>query len=244
MWNGISLQEYEGVKEHLICRLVRTEALSFYREVVFSRAFADLAVVPCLFKANSDGTAVSCPVTLSVAAGWPVSHSRLTADALANMQRLLPAVLEPMEQLMGSDLEGSAKSRMMGFLQSVHGDAAPERLGQLAELLARQIGLRAQYAAGLNAMWVLGNKPGIFGAASLLYPGILQDFAQKAESSLFLLPSSIHEVILLPESGRETESLLHHMVRTGNEKMAAMPEKILSDGVYYYDRKKKEIRLF
>ena len=43
----------------------------------------------------------------------------------------------------------------------------------------------------------LTNTEKLYGASAILYPNILSYFAKRLKADLYLLPSSIHEVLLL-----------------------------------------------
>lgn len=47
-----------------------------------------------------------------------------------------------------------------------------------------------------QTMWVISNEKGINGAASMLYENELHELAESLESDLYILPSSVHEVIV------------------------------------------------
>lgn len=85
-------------------------------------------------------------------------------------------------------------------------------------------------------MYVLSNKSRVHGAACILYPDILKDFAAVVEKDLYVLPSSIHEVILLPAEGTEDSEQLKLMVHEINESQVE-DEEVLSDSVYFYRRR-------
>lgn len=93
-----------------------------------------------------------------------------------------------------------------------------------------------------EGMYVLSNQHLTYGAAAMLYPGELEKFSEKKGCNLYILPSSVHEVLLLPDRGKEDPKMLMKMVRKINREMVS-EEEILSDSVYYYDREKKEIRV-
>ena len=84
-------------------------------------------------------------------------------------------------------------------------------------------------------MKVLTNSRKTHGAACILYPGVLDGVAQEIGSDFFILPSSIHEVILLPVTGNEDHEKLKEMIREVNSTQVA-PEEVLSDTLYRYDR--------
>ena len=85
------------------------------------------------------------------------------------------------------------------------------------------------------AMKILTNSRKTHGAACILYPGVLDGVAQEIGSDFFILPSSIHEVILLPVTGNEDHEKLKEMIREVNSTQVA-PEEVLSDTLYRYDR--------
>lgn len=89
-------------------------------------------------------------------------------------------------------------------------------------------------------LYVLSNADGINGASCMLYPHILQNFARKIETNFYILPSSIHEVILLPESTDTTVNNLYDMVQEANQTVVQNSD-ILSDNVYYFDHKTNHI---
>ena len=93
---------------------------------------------------------------------------------------------------------------------------------------------------GDYGMYVLSNKSKIFGAAAILYSNVLKSFAQKVDSDLYIIPSSVHEVILVPKKdGMSWEPLLQ-MVKEVNATQVEDVE-ILADNLYYYSREKDEV---
>ena len=106
-------------------------------------------------------------------------------------------------------------------------------------------GEKAEYAEEKDTedeMQVLTNQSKLFGAVSILYPDVLQNIAERLHKNLYILPSSVHEVILLPErTGEEgTEESLAEIVKDVNSTVVDT-EDILADSVYYYDRAKKSL---
>lgn len=91
-------------------------------------------------------------------------------------------------------------------------------------------------------MYILTNTSKFNGAACMLYPNLLSAFAAHINSDLFILPSSIHEVILVPADGKKLQEELEKMVFEVNQTQVEQ-EEVLSDRVYYYSRKKKKILL-
>ena len=87
--------------------------------------------------------------------------------------------------------------------------------------------------AGISPMYILSNTSQVFGAACILYPETMKDVSLRLGSDFYVLPSSVHEVILMPaDKGYDSEDL-SEMVREVNAS-DVMPHEILSDHVYRY----------
>lgn len=84
-------------------------------------------------------------------------------------------------------------------------------------------------------LYVLSNKIRSFGAATILYPGRLDQIGRFFGENYYILPSSVHEVILVPESEAADRAYLEGMVTEINQTMVE-EEEVLSNHVYYYDR--------
>ena len=90
-------------------------------------------------------------------------------------------------------------------------------------------------------VFVVSNETGVNGATAMFYRGVLAELAEQVCDDLYILPSSIHEVLVLPAgTGRDPESL-RDMVREVNA-TAVRDEDFLSDGLYYYERESGGIR--
>lgn len=91
-------------------------------------------------------------------------------------------------------------------------------------------------------MYVLTNEEKHFGAAVLLYPHVLSHIAKILRKNFYVLPSSVHECILVPDQGQYSRLELMKMVREVNESQVE-EEEILSYEVYYYDRNKEALMM-
>ena len=90
-------------------------------------------------------------------------------------------------------------------------------------------------------MYILTNKSQTYGASALFYPGLLEKITDYLGGGFYILPSSVHEVILIPEAAGEPDAL-RRMVQEVNR--CEVPEDmILSDNVYYYDPEEKQFRI-
>ena len=84
-----------------------------------------------------------------------------------------------------------------------------------------------------NDMMYVARTSDLFGANVMLYMSDLKCFARSIDSDLYVIPSSIHEVILVPVKKAPTESALTQMVNEVNGSEVS-PEEVLSDHVYYF----------
>lgn len=91
-------------------------------------------------------------------------------------------------------------------------------------------------------MYVLTNKQQINGASCMLYQNVLEAFAEQVECGFYILPSSIHEVLLLPDCYGIKPDYLRETVSEINE-CAVADMDYLSDNVYYYDRTDKTVHV-
>lgn len=82
--------------------------------------------------------------------------------------------------------------------------------------------------------YVLTNTYGIHGFSAVFYKGILKKAAGYIGSSFFILPSSTHEALLVPENDIWNPDELRQMVHEVN-RAYVKGEDFLSDNIYYYD---------
>ena len=91
-------------------------------------------------------------------------------------------------------------------------------------------------------LYVATTQPAIHGAGVITYPNVLEEAAQKLGGDLFVLPSSIHEVLLIRDTDPQEYRNLEVMVRQINEAEVAPAER-LSDRVYHYDSREHVFEL-
>ncbi|MDO4295666.1 MAG: DUF5688 family protein [bacterium] len=91
-------------------------------------------------------------------------------------------------------------------------------------------------------IYILSNCLSLYGACCILYPNILHTFANSLNRNLILIPSSIHEFLLLPEEEALPLSELNDMVNSVNHSSVLLEER-LSDHVYYYSKEKRQLTI-
>ena len=118
----------------------------------------------------------------------------------------------------------------------------PYTLQGMEALIAELTGESPEFSREEELMYVLTNTEKCFGAAVILYPHVLSHIAGLLRGNFYILPSSVHECILVPDRGQYSRLELKKMVREVNEKQVE-EEEILSNEVYYYDRKKAALMM-
>jgi hypothetical protein len=120
--------------------------------------------------------------------------------------------------------------------------AAEENTPRLypAKLQPLSSALKTENDTGTVPMFVLSNTGNQNGAAAVCYKDVLESFSQKTEDDLVILPSSVHETILLPLQKSNNMDSLREMVCDINRTVLDRSE-FLSDNVYIYSRQNRNI---
>lgn len=116
----------------------------------------------------------------------------------------------------------------------------PELLKPEFKSMSQVFQLPLEEIPGVPVLHVLTNEEHMNGASSILYEGMLEECAMELKESYFLLPSSIHEVLLLPYTRSVDLMKLRAIVREANETQV-QPQDKLSDSVYFYSREEKKL---
>lgn len=87
---------------------------------------------------------------------------------------------------------------------------------------------------------VLTNKYKKYGAACLLYGNSLDEIAEEMEADILIIPSSVHEVLLVKDKiGEKGCSELKKVIKNVNQTL--FKDEILSDRIYKYEWMTKKI---
>lgn len=218
--------DYEWAKHILRCRLVNTALNRDVLDGMPNIPFHDLSITFYLDLDGNQGLTVN--VTDSLLAAWDISIDKLFADVVANMQAGSPARLQSMFEVM-AEVETIAQMEEMG--------CSLQEMTELEEDLAEGM-KKAAEDAGIQPLYRLSNKA-VYGAAVILYPGVLETCAEAIGGDYYLIPSSIHEFLLSPVTYMgpdELRDLIQNVNRT-----TLPPEDVLSDHAYLYSVAQKKI---
>ena len=89
-------------------------------------------------------------------------------------------------------------------------------------------------------MYVLTNQKKTFGAICIRYPGMLKELSEKFGGDFYILPSSVHECILVPADETVSRDMLKEMVTDINQTQVE-PQEILANQAYLYSRTLNQI---
>ena len=99
-----------------------------------------------------------------------------------------------------------------------------------------------QHQAREIPMLILTNAGKTYGACCILYPKVLEQLAERVDGDYYLIPSSVHEFILLPvDQGRSAEELKEMIVEVNSTELT--PEEILSDQLYLYSSQERCVKI-
>lgn len=222
--------EFDRAKEKIAYKLVHAEKNQELLKLVPHKLFHNLAIVfyYTVQEAPFYGKGVIL-VYHSHMKQWGVSLDTLYQTALDNTPVLYPGVIENMQEVMRGMLMNGLKDDIL----SARG-AQKELLDEdwMQELIGQMVD---DFKGSGMPMYVLTNKQKLHGAACMLYPGILKAFAEEIQQDVYILPSSVHEVILVPADADTDREALREIVTEINRTQVA-EEEVLADSVYFYSR--------
>lgn len=113
----------------------------------------------------------------------------------------------------------------------------------MAAVMAEMMGMPEEMLADMAPpMYVATNQDKVQGAAVMFYPEFMDQVAKELGGDIFILPSSVHEVLIFPDDGNMSAQELKEMVTSINATEVA-PSDRLADNVYHYDAQEKIFEL-
>ena len=221
-----SFMNFELVKDRICFKLCNTNKNSDILDKLPSVPFYDLSIIFYVLVNNELFGSGQILIRNEHMKMWGVNVSDIMTCARKNTPKLLGFKLSNIIDVMKSILERN---------NSISEDEVPE-FSHLEECEC--------------FMWVLSNEEGFNGAASILYPNVCDDIFEVVGKNYFIIPSSIHELIVVPDNeGTEGDELwnnkcnqLRDMIHQVNE--SEVPEaEILSENLYYYNAFDKVFKL-
>ena len=196
------ITDFTFVKDKIVPRLSSIEWNSALLEVRPHTQIADLAVTYYVMLAQDETGVASIPVTFQLMENWGVDTETLHSYAVRNLTDLFPSSFMSMS------------SMLRGLLPSISDDDSSDLFTQD------------------DMMFILTSEQKVNGAANILDKAMMDRILDKFGSDFYLLPSSIHEWILVSDTGLNP-AFLTSMVREVNSGEVALEER-LSSHVYRY----------
>lgn len=112
----------------------------------------------------------------------------------------------------------------------------PATFRSMQEVLSDLMGMPSDLMPPMDGpqMYVASVENSLNGAGVIAYPDFMNQVAEQVGGDFFVLPSSVHEVLVVPDDGSIDRHDLESMVREVNAS-EVLPKDQLSDNVYHYD---------
>lgn len=202
--------DYEEAKPHILMKLINTKENQDFLKTVPHKPFLDLSVVYFYLFQENVSSIMSSPVLNSWMDMWKIDVETLHLNAVKNYQSFFQ----------------TDSFNLNNFLA-----AALPKAEQLQFRLVQSTAPR---------ITVLTNKDCVWGAAQLIIPEILEEQGNLIGENYFIIPSSLHTLLLVPASEAPFIPIMNLIIQDVNQ-TSLDPEEILSDHVYFYDRTTKEV---
>ena len=206
--------DYEHMKKSLVMEVVSAETNAELLKTVPHKRMEDMAVVYRFMIDHHNGEQASILVTDRIIEQMGVTPEQLHEDALRNAPEVKPLVIQGMSEVL-AEMVGPEAAELMGIKPE-----EPEK----------------------EQMYVASVPDKTHGASVIAYQDFMDKAAERAGGDFFILPSSIHELLIVPDTKEMDFRVLEGMVREVNETQVA-PEDKLTDNVYHYDSKDKVFEL-
>lgn len=212
----VDLKDFSKLQDKVICKLVNQKMNQRLLNTIPWTKVNDLAEVYMVELECHEGGSATMSITNSMQENWNIPTDELHYIAIENLQRMHPPVL----------------ARMSDVIHELLGEEDPRD----AHNLLGDTKVEDDY------MYVLTNDIRSFGAATLQYPEVLDKVRDYLESDFYVLPSSIHEVIIVPKDDRLSPRELGETIREINETQVER-EEILADHAYEYTAEDRMLKI-
>lgn len=210
------IMDYDRVKKNIFMRLSAAEKNTDLLEHAPHIRKEDLAITFHIMLDQSDKGTATTMINDNMMEAYGIDLEQLYQDALLNSPVICPAQIENM---------GEALSRMM--VEDMKSAGAPPELIQEMEKDLEESNKN-------NPMTIITNDRLVDGASAIFYPGVMDLVGERMKGDYFILPSSVHETLVVPDDGRVSLQELTDMVKEVNMTQVS-PEDQLTNQVYHYD---------
>lgn len=207
------LDEFRHLRKSVVYKLINRESNQELLKEVPYVEFLDLAIVFYLILEETRNGQMTALIHTSHMTSWGTTKEELYQLAKKNTPELLPVRIKTMKEV----LKNLLKENMW--------DIGEDDDEMMDELLGEE----------RIPIYVLTNERQVNGACCLLYEDCFSKFAKEQEADLIILPSSIHETLLIPEREETSYEELSSMVTEINQNEVPEEDR-LSNQIYRYSR--------
>ena len=209
-------KDFEFVKNNIIMAAVNTERNENLLLQVPHHEKEDLSLIYKVMLGRDNEDISTITIRNEHMDMWGVTADDLYELAFTNTRKILPITIRPMTEVLRGLFE---KNGMPAEMSTLMFEEMPPS----------------------QQMYVISNEAMVNGAVSMFYTDGLSELAKKVGTDLYILPSSVHEVIAVStEMG--TPEFLSDMVRDVNGTQVSREEQ-LSDHIYCFNAAKKTLSL-
>ena len=211
-----AILNYEDVKDKLFIRVSSAEANKEVLEIVPHQLKEDLAITyHVAVGKNQDGLS-SMLITNEMMKEYGVTQEQIHEDAMKSS----PRVMVPEVSSIGVLIDEIYQKNILML--------TPDEREMLLETL--------QESSEMPTFFVVTNTERIDGAGVIFYPEFMDNMGELLGNDFFILPSSIHQMLILPDDGQVDAEMLRDMVKEVNATQVAPAERLTND-VYHFDTK-------
>jgi len=216
--SGVAQQlHWDTLKNKVIFQVIGAEGNPDAYKRIPARKEQDMLLTYRILLDASKDVMASFQVDQTMHERLGVSEEELYQAAIRNMPELVPPMLQNMETMLDEILSDTP-----------------------SQVISLDDSLQKLEKGGM--MYVLTNPQKMYGAANVFYPDVMDKIAQAFDNDMIVLPSSIHEVILLPYDKSMQIQELKNMVEEINANQVA-PQDRLTNQVYIYDKEEKQLMI-
>ena len=206
--------DYQNVRSKLTMCAYDTEKNQRRLEEVVHHSFGDYSCAYSIILRQDRESQMRVMVTPSMMEMWGITKRQLHEDAI-----------------MADISRGLVFTTIMDMMSSLGADHPNLLEGENAHMTKEQ----EDYP-----LFCLTSKTVQNGAGLILNPVVQEQIASFFDGNYFVLPSSVHEILVIPDNGTYSARELEDMVKSINETVVD-PKDVLSDKVAYYDRSERKL---
>lgn len=208
---------FESAKDNIICKLINYESNKNILKDMPHRRVEDLAIIYQVRVSEfSESEIATVKLSNAHMEMLGVDEETLYKVGMENTKRILPAHLED----------------MLGFLKSEMSLDMANALDMDQEEADRM--MENTYGGGMP-MYILSNRQKINGAIAVLDPDVMDEVANIVGEKYYVIPSSVHEVLIVPFNGDYDEYINYESIVKEVNATQVSPEDVLSGKMYMVD---------